>query len=180
MEYQIEVIQESGKNYFVANCDNSSFLFQRLHAESFIAHTYDSPITDKFYVIRNGSIIMAGFCYNLLRKHPIYWIEYSEHTTYTERSSWSSPWSILFADDFKPGDLIVSETNVGENKAKGYLSLMKLMNFIETSFNSFKSHLKKSGVNVSGTTSISARDIQRLHTTADVIDIKTYIVPAYL
>src|SRR4051812_6441696 len=105
MKYSIPVVCEGGKNYFLACHEDMRFLFQRLDASCFIA-TPEGEDMDQFEIRRNEEVIIAGDCYSLERKIPVFIIKYSEVAPYSPMRNYSTPHQTLFAEDFLPDDRV--------------------------------------------------------------------------
>ena len=177
MKYKLFVVREFGKNYFVAGNTDKRFLFQRLDARSLISNK-DNPLVEEFQIVRNNSIIMSGNCYYLLGEYPVFWIEYSELAMY---SSIHDPPSILFADDLKEGDVILSDVNAGENKAKSFSAVLTLVKMIHSSVENFRNGFIHSGFSMKITIgNQQAAIFQPKKDTWKILRIQTYIVPAYM
>ncbi|MDB5255228.1 MAG: hypothetical protein JWL92_604 [Candidatus Nomurabacteria bacterium] len=177
MEYSISVINEDGKNYFLVRHGNMRFLFRRLNASSLISSP-DSDEMDKFEVRRDEGIIIAGECYNLEGKIPVFIINYSEVDFYNPRRNCSTPHEDLYAEDFLPDDMIFSEVNAHDVKAKGFASTMSFMEKMDEKMQSLKAGLYQR--NIEMIISSQQTFIRRVENDQDAIGLKTFIVPPYL
>jgi hypothetical protein len=175
MEYSIPVINEDGKNYFLACYKDMRFLFRRLHASSLIASP-ESNKMDKFEVRRRDEIIISGDCYTLCEKYPVFLIQYSEVDPYNPMRNYSTPFEDLYADDFLPGDMVFSEVNAPGIKAKGFASTISFMEKLDAQIQAVKNGLQQRNIKML----VSSQSFIRRHeNNQDVLGLKTFIVPEY-
>jgi hypothetical protein len=174
MEYSIPVVYEEGKNYFLVCNKNMRFLFRRLNASSMIA-VPENTIMDRFEVQRKGEIIIAGECYYLCGKMPIFLIGYSENQSYSPLRNTSMPHETLFAEDFDPGDMIFSTVNAAYVKAQGFASTISFFNKLDANLRSLQNGLYQGNIEMIISSGQSL--IIRTENDQDVLGLKTFIIP---
>ncbi len=176
MEYWIPVVNEGGKNHFLACYEDMRFLFRRLDASCLIASSESEPM-DSFEVRRNEGIIIAGDCYNLCGKIPVFLIQYSELPSYNPSRNSSTPHENLYADDFQHGDEIFSDVNAHDIKARAFASTRSFMEVMDAKMQSLKNGLVQA--NIEMIISSNQTFIRRVENNHDALGLKTFIVPDY-
>lgn len=174
MKHSIPVVTEEGKNYFMARSDNMKFLFTRLDAWSLIA-VPEGEKMDSFEVRRNEEVVIAGYCYNLYGEHSIFLIQYSEVPNYTPARNNSTPHETLYASDFLLGDMIFSDVNAHDVRARGFVSALSFLETIDAKVYAQQHTLSRH--NVAMIVSAQQSFFRRVSTNEDVLGLKTFIVP---
>lgn len=174
MDYSISVIEEEGKNYFLARHDDMRFLFRRLDASSFISIPERDEL-DKFEIRREDEVIMAGDCYNWYHKNAAFLIRYSEVEGYNPSRNDIAPCETLFVDDFQPGDMVFSDVNAHELRVRALLATLSFMHDLDTKMYAFQHGARWQ--NVAMVMAANQSFIARVHNNIEVLGLKTFIVP---
>jgi hypothetical protein len=174
MDYSIKVVNEEGKNYFLACHEDKRFLFRRLDACNFISAPEGTEVYT-FEVRRTGSVIMTGDCYNWHQKNAVFLIRYSEVDGYDPARNETYPFETLFADDFQPDDMIFSDVNVHDLRVKALLAVLSFMQELDEKMYSFRNGSTRQ--NVAMVIAANQSFITRACNDADMSGLKTFIVP---
>jgi len=174
MDYSISVINEKGKNYFLACHKDKRFLFSRLDASSFIS-TPECDELNKFEVRRKDWVIMTGESYNWYHKNPVFLIRYSEIKGYDPSLNNISPCETLFADHFQPDDMIFSNVNAHEVRVMALLSVLSFMENLDDTMYSFQNESRRH--NIEMVIAANQSFIARVHNNMDALGLETFIVP---
>ena len=175
MEYSIPVVNEYGKNYFLACYEDMRFLFRRLNASTLI----DSPqgeYRNKFEVRRNDGVVAAGKYYNLPKKRrtiPLFLVRYSEVSAYNAIRNYET----FHADNFFVDDEIFSEVNVHDVKARCFASSVSWMYKLDAQMQSLRSDLPQRNIQMMITANESF--IREVQNNQDALGLRTFIVPDY-